>query len=995
MTTNQRRRARWATLALVLVLLGGVPSSGKANPHPDSSAAAPARSPLPLRLQASAETHAILELDIPTFELQEVQLDGKPYVALSVPGLEDAAAPGQPRLPLVGALLGLPPSGGVSVRVLDVERRVLSLPQPLAPGAVYTTVPLPSDPETPVLEAQWAPDPALYMSDDLWPAAWIEVGEPFLLRDLRVIRLALHPFRYYPARQEIEHATRLRIQVRFDEPAARRPTSPGIWDTILAQEVLNYDIARGWRGVRPALDLPATNPLAGLPLAFKVLVDADALYQITYGDLLLAGFPLDTVNPTNLRLVVQGKEVAIRVDVGADGRFDPGDRILFYGHAARGRFTRTNVYWLYEDSSPGLRMGSRSVAPTDQYPSPPARWITSHFEENHLYDGIHPEPSGDHWYWEDLSFLQTDCYRGAVWTYVFELPDLYTVWHQPTLRISLQGWTPGLHHLVVAINGSKTGEVKWLDEDRVDSELLVPHGLLREGSNTIELSNGSCPPPPPPPPFPNKMVLNYFSLKHLANFRAIDDWIEFLGESGSRQYKLEGFSTPSLVLFDVTDPTRPVALTEARIQADGSLTFQDQASSPRRYLAVARNAIRSPLRVYRDTPSSLASAFAGAHYLVISYGPFLPAVQPLVIRRASQGLMMMSVDVEDVYDEFSYGLLDPGALKSFLAFVAAHWDPVPDYVLLVGDGTIDFFDYLGRGWRNFIPAYPAYVDLRLVSQRAVEAASDNELDPGTDLPLFMMGRLPADSATEVQAVVQKILSYESGPVPGSWAQRLLFVSDDDDASGAFTAYSDEVYHSISEPFVADRIYLAREPQEPHEYSALNASGWEQARQAVKNAFVGGRLAVTYMGHSSFSQWAQEILLHRDQAPTLQNQGRLPIVLAMTCYTSAFHHPRIDPLDERLVLEPSGGAIATWGFTGAGIATAHRHLALGFLDLSLGEEQQVTLGAASFAGLLRLYVQAPTNRDLIDTNVLFGDPSMPVYRQTEIFYSGYLPLVLSR
>jgi hypothetical protein len=95
-------------------------------------------------------------------------------------------------------------------------------------------------------------------------------------------------------------------------------------------------------------------------------------------------------------------------------------------------------------------------------------------------------------------------------------------------------------------------------------------------------------------------------------------------------------------------------------------------------------------------------------------------------------------------------------------------------------------------------------------------------------------------------------------------------------------------------------------------------------------------------------------------------------------------------------------VATWGATGAGVATGHRHLARGFLDAvqDLGgvgkatesEPSQTLLGEAVYGGLARLYVEAPTNRDLIDTYILFGDPAMRINRYTGDAYTAYAPLV---
>ena len=50
---------------------------------------------------------------------------------------------------------------------------------------------------------------------------------------------------------------------------------------------------------------------------------------------------------------------------------------------------------------------------------------------------------------------------------------------------------------------------------------------------------------------------------------------------------------------------------------------------------------------------------------------------------------MKIVDVDDVYNEFNDGLYHPVAIKNFLKYAYANWQPpAPTYVLLVGDGAM-------------------------------------------------------------------------------------------------------------------------------------------------------------------------------------------------------------------------------------------------------------------------------------------------------------------
>ena len=156
---------------------------------------------------------------------------------------------------------------------------------------------------------------------------------------------------------------------------------------------------------------------------------------------------------------------------------------------------------------------------------------------------------------------------------------------------------------------------------------------------------------------------------------------------------------------------------------------------------------------------------------------------------------MAKVDVQDVYDEFSYGRVDPEAIRSFLAYAYTSWNGTgerPRYVLLVGDGHYDFTGVSGTTLPNLIPPYLINIDPWLG-----ETAADNRYvsvdGPADYMPDMAIGRIPATSPSDVTAVVNKIIAYETTAPAGAWQSRVVFVADNNlDPAGDFHAFSDEV-----------------------------------------------------------------------------------------------------------------------------------------------------------------------------------------------------------
>ena len=55
------------------------------------------------------------------------------------------------------------------------------------------------------------------------------------------------------------------------------------------------------------------------------------------------------------------------------------------------------------------------------------------------------------------------------------------------------------------------------------------------------------------------------------------------------------------------------------------------------------------------------------------------------------------MDLQEIYDEFNYGIADPRAIRAFLGYAYRRWPVRPRYVVLAGQGSFDYKDYTGHG----------------------------------------------------------------------------------------------------------------------------------------------------------------------------------------------------------------------------------------------------------------------------------------------------------
>jgi hypothetical protein len=461
-------------------------------------------------------------------------------------------------------------------------------------------------------------------------------------------------------------------------------------------------------------------------------------------------------------------------------------------------------------------------------------------------------------------------------------------------------------------------------------------------------------------------LVNWFEVDYEHTFTAENDNLEFT-VSDQWKFQVNGFSTDIIDVLDITNPSAPIRILGGSITAGGSdyqIDFEQQNLGDHRYLVLSPSSWLSPVAIDLDILSDLKNPSNEADYLVICYADFLVAIQPLVNLRINQGLRVKVVDLQDIYDEFNGGVFDPQAIQSFLAYTYSNWNsPAPSFVLLVGDGNYDFKNNYGDSDPNYVPPFLGEFDPWIG-----ETSSDNRYVTvsGDDiLPDMAIGRLPANTVSEVTAMVDKILSYEQDPAQGDWNTRLTFVADNADSGGNFPVLSDNIADNYLPPgYLAEKIYYGLPPYE----------NIGDVRLTILEEIESGQLIVHYTGHGSVGYWASEQLLKVSSISELNNSGLYPLFLPMTCQEGYFIKPGFPSLAESLVRASDKGAIASWSPTGFGLSNGHDLLAEGLYQ-AFFDHYLVQFGTATNFAKYYLFANSSVYLDLIDTYMLFGDPAI--------------------
>ncbi len=920
--------------------------------------------------------------EAPRFHLATVQLeDGRLYTRVELPGYANVRLPGRPVLPVVSKLVVLPPRGDFALEIVEAEYETLPLEHPVEPAFAPQPFPLAGEGTPFFPEGRWERDEALYRSTLPYPATFAAMDAPAWMGDMRVARVTVYPLRYIPARQTLDVLRHLRLRIVVMGGNALLPVSriasPGIAPLLNAEDVVRFRAADG-----PPLDAPAAIPAA--PGDYKILVEEEGLYSISYEVLAAVGLPVGSINPATLHLYHAGSEIAALWDGDTDSTFEPGEQLLFYARPNLTRYARYDVYWLSWGGANGLRMTSRSGNPASVPTGVPRATVLA--EENLSYDSLHPGRDGGHWFWRQLKQpdILSDTFTISLETPTDDAGQI-TVWLQGVTR----AWPDPDHHVRFTLNGQLLGDGWWEGKTPYTATFSIPGGLLHAGTNTLLLEL-----PADTGDSIEGVWMDGFSITY--GLGAVGGGTaRFRGEDTPHAYAIGGFAGVTPAVYDVTDPAHPRVVTDWTLE-DGLLTVADGGTTPAEYFIATT--VQSPAGLIAAKDLSDPSG-GGADYVIITHPQFADAIRPLADHRAAAGHQVATVDVEAIYDHFGDGRMSPEAIHDFLKYAYANWTPRPLYVLLVGDGTYDPRPYLPTSHLTYLPPYLAEVDPWMG-----ETASDNRYADltGDLLPELRVGRLPVNSPREVATVVDKILTYETSPASGDWPLRLIFSADNPSDAGDHIADAEAQFTVYAAPtstygYEGIRVYLSERGGADYLYTSASA-----ANAALIAALNRGALLYTYFGHSS---WLQEAVLetdgyaplfHLNDIPRLTNAGRLPVILEMTCFTAYYIHPTEDTLDESLLRAVGGGVVAAWGSAGNGVTTDHRLLHRAFFASLFGSpvqgDEEPELGANIQAALLELYANGASH-ELIGTYHLFGDPAMQLHLTPISGVRLYLPLVM--
>lgn len=712
-----------------------------------------------------------------------------------------------------------------------------------------------------------------------------------------------------------------------DGDTYKRVTSFEIEDKgITANELHNFSLG-------------LTNSVLATGDWFRFYVEKTGIHKIDREFLSDLGIDVENIDPAKIKIYGDGGRMlpllnsdneyfdppqnAIKVVGGADGSFDAGDYILFYGISTTGynEESRTHInayadrayYYITVDGENGVRVQD-AIEPTGT-----PNIVIESFEDYKFYevDEYNIAKMGRRWFGDRFDVQSQRSYD-------FHFENLIT--SEPVeVKVAAAASSEVPTYMQVSVNDQQIGNLSF---SSISASILGRADQLAASidvdSETIEVelnyNNNGNP--------SSQAFLDFISVAAERLLKVEEEQLIFQFEdapqfSGIGKYIIQNASEVPEV-WNITNFTAISSYSNTGIEE--IFSFQTNLGEAQKFVALLPSDYYEP-KMEAETVvenQNLKGIFYNSEgefedidYLLFTSEELLPQAQRLAQhRRDFDELNVKVIDVEDVYDEFSTGKQDIAAIRNFIKYVYDNASSPAEklqYIGFLGDASVDYKDRLENN-NNIVPTYFAYQSFSLRTSHVTDDffgfMDPDEGDLGySDLLDIAVGRILADTPQNAEQVIDKIIAYDSKEAYGRWRNNIAMISDD-----AIDAYEFEnlmiFTNELANNIIANKPALNVHKVFADAFQQESSAGgdrYPEVNETINDIVEVGALVINYFGHGGESGLAHERILTQTDILNWTNSIRLPVFVTVTCEFTKFDNPLHISAGELVLTHPGGGA----------------------------------------------------------------------------------------
>lgn len=750
---------------------------------------------------------------------------------------------------------------------------------------------------------------------------------------------------------------------------------------------------------------------------YKIGLPETGIYKLTYSDLSDLGINVSSVDPRQIRIYHNGGgvlpemnadprpddlvEVPIYVSGEADGKFDNGDYILFFG---RGPvcWKRDTVKLAYvHEQNPyddyayafvvtGLGAGKRISEA--EAPAGAAEVTVDQFLDYQVYenDDYNLNGTGRTYFGDRMDLTSTKNLN-------FDFPNIINT-KNCWVKTALAGRNFKPANFEVSVNNVKkaTYSIETTTSSTTDPYANEVGGWVPAVPTSetvqVELKHNSLDSSSTSEGYVDYVLVNAWrSLKMVGgqmSFRNPDAAIN----NKVCEYRLANASQQVQVwMWNVNNAVNPVRM---KGQLNGTeFRFKIKGNTENEFIAFNGNSYCSA-KVFGKVDNQNLHGVRDVDFVILTYPDFMSQAERLkaLHNRIDPDLNIYITTPELIYNEFACGAKDITAIRDFCRMLYLDSNPGRKikYLLLLGDCS---YDYKNRnGIVDFVPSYESVSSLKM-TETFVTDDYFGFMDAGegsinSSLADIGIGRFTVSTLEQATQMVDKVERYvaKDENTMRPWRNTVTFFTDDE---GGFVRNAEELAGRLKsvggDGVVVDKIYLDAYPQ-------VSAPGGEIApdvNAAINSRMEKGTLVLHYIGHGGEVQLSEEKILQRKDVDSWRNAPMYPLMITGTCEFSRYDDHKRTSLGEYSFLNQYGGMIAMFTTSRVTYGDHNQNFAKGVYDnlFRIYGEELYRLGD--------VYRMAKKSGSYVEKRyVFFGDPALrlayPKWKVETLSINGQYP-----
>ena len=745
---------------------------------------------------------------------------------------------------------------------------------------------------------------------------------------------------------------------------------------------------------------------------YKIPTAQDGMYRLSYTTLSASGIDINQLDPRDIRMFHRGEEVAVHIEGQEDGQFNTTDYLEFVGKRNDGTLDErlygdfnmmpnpyynthsdTTAYFL--TVTPGVRGKRMAVI------EPSSNLLPAYNNYQAEYVDIYKEQySLGKTYTAGTRLSTYDVGQGWTGPVItrgnhrdYPLSSLGSVSSsaEGEIAIGLVGRSENAHLVIMSVGSSpgrlrEIGQYSFQDFDylKIEERLLPsdfgPNGelLVRASPRGVE---GAV----------DNVSLSYIKVNYTKGVASGDfeQEVFIVPEGGGRleisdtyaeyvAYEISNINHPvkvnidragnNLILSAGMEGSPSKLLVQqvnhiVRVDLMEKVRFRNLLQQPSDYIIISNELLRKPSSSYGDPVGAYAAYRASV---------------------AGGGFDTLTVNVQDLYNQFSYGEKTPLAIFEFLRRYSSQHQP--EFLLLIGRS---YGIYNTRRVSNVNYTYrdnPSVFAFQDLLPPAGYPFSDNQYAVGLNpsdpnAQTIAVGRIPARTPAEVGYYLDKVKEKDALGVQEDWQKNIVHLS------GGRSAFELERFFNFLNGFkdIAEDIYLGGEVK-----TIRKRSNEVVEMINISEEVNSGTSLVTFFGHSAPATTDIDIGFVSVNELGYDNKGKYPVLLLNGCDAgNAFGDAYT--FGEDWILTPDRGASIYMAHSSIGVDTYLRRYSESFYIKAFSDSSLIHLpiGKVKIEAEKLLYSRYgfnPVNRSHVSQMIMLGDPAVRIFPADKADYA---------